>query len=145
MLWYLLSSVPLQRKPPRGFDQTTHSMGNNRPLRQEPQRLLEPGNPTLLMQPSTRVVAAIPDKYSEYLQTGFPLNGGAGSTSSGPNVTSTSKSLSHVLLHKKSMAIPSGSTSHPSCLVQSTDHSQKRGPRGHRSVVLRPRVCVPWT
>ena len=145
MLWYPLSSVPSQRKPPRGLDQTAHSFRNNRPLRQEPQRLLEPGNPTLLIQPSTRVTPAIPDKYSEYSQAGFPLNGGARSTPSGPNLTSTSKSLSHVLLHKKSMAIPSGSTSHPSCLVPSTDRCRKRGPRGHRSVVLHPRMFVPWT
>ena len=86
-----------------------------------------------------------PRQHSEYSRAGFPLNGGTGSTSPGPNLTSTSKSLSHDLLHKKNVVIPSGSTSHPSCLVPSTDRCRKRGPRGHRSVVLHPRMFVPWT
>ena len=115
----------------------------NLPLRREPQRLLEPGNSTFLIQPHPS--CPCDPRYPEYSQAGFPLDRGAGSTPSGPNLTSTSESLSHVLLRKKSMAIPSGSTSYPYCLVPSTDRCRKRGPRGRRLVVLHPRMFVPWT
>lgn len=79
-------------------------------------------------------VPVIPVVYSEYSQLSFLLNRGPALTPLGPNMTSVSNFLSHILLHKKRVVIPSGGISYPSCWVLSHQSPLKAKPCNHKSV-----------